>query len=303
MFPIESREVVANGLRFHVQTCGDPSSRKLAICLHGFPELGYSWRFQLPVLAELGYQVWAPDLRGYGKSDRPAHMNDYAIEVLMEDVGQLIDASGAESTLLLAHDWGAVIAWQFAMHRVRDLEGLVIMNVPHPAAMAAQPRNFRQLMRSWYVLFFQIPWLPEFLLGLRGAKAIGDGFVGMAVNKEQFSEEVLEVYRGAARQPGALRAMVNYYRAYVRGGGLKRQAELGYPPIETPTLMLWGEQDIALGKELTYGTEEHVKPFTLRYLPDASHWVQQDAPETVNEMLRAWLNGQAVPEAQALSLT
>lgn len=300
MFPIESREIQANGLRFHVQTCGDPSSRKLAICLHGFPELSYSWRYQLPVLAELGYQAWAPDLRGYGKSDRPHHMKDYAIEELMEDVAQLIDASGAESTLLLAHDWGAIIAWHFAIHRMRDLERLVIMNVPHPAVIANQRRNFRQLLRSWYVLLFQIPWLPEFLLGLRGARAVGDGFLNMAVNKQRFPEEVLEVYRSAARQPGALRAMVNYYRAYVRGGGARRQRELGYPALETRTLMIWGEQDLALGKELSYGTEEHVQQLTLRYLPNASHWVQQDDPDTVNEMLRAWLQDQPVPEASAV---
>jgi pimeloyl-ACP methyl ester carboxylesterase len=297
MFPIESEFVEANGLRFHVQTCGDPASSRLAICLHGFPELGYSWRYQLPVLAELGYRVWAPDLRGYGKSDRPPHMKDYAIETLLEDVAQLIDASGAESVLLLAHDWGAVIAWQFAIQEVRDLEGLVIMNVPHPAVVDAQPPNFRQLLRSWYIIFFQIPWLPEFLLGLGGAKAIGRGFVDMAVNKERFPEEVLEVYRRAARQPGALRAMVNYYRALVRGGGMKRLKKRGYPIIETPTLLVWGEQDSALGKELTYGTEQYVKHLTLRYLPNASHWVQQDDPDTVNEMLGAWLRGEAVPEA------
>lgn len=297
---IESIFVRANGLRFHVHSCGDPTSTKLAICLHGFPELGYSWRHQLPALADLGYRVWAPDLRGYGKTDRPPHMQDYAIETLMEDVAQLIDAAGAESVLLIAHDWGAIIGWQFAIRRVRELEGLVIMNVPHPSVVETQRRNFRQLLRSWYILFFQIPWLPEFLLGRRGAKAVGDGMRRMAVHKERFPDEVLEVYRNAARQPGAARAMVNYYRALVRGGGAMRQRKLGLPPIETPTLMIWGEQDIALGKELTYGTEQHVKQFTLRYLPNASHCVQQDDPDTVNAMLRAWLRGETVPEAPSV---
>ena len=293
MHPIESRDVRANGLRFHVATCGDPASRKLALCLHGFPELGYSWRHQLPLLAEHGYQVWAPDLRGYGQSERPESISDYAIELLMEDVGQLIDASGAESTMLLAHDWGGLIAWQFAIHRVRALDRLVVMNLPHPAVVAGQKRNFRQLLRSWYILFFQLPWLPEFLLGLNDAKAIGDGFRNMAVNKQRFPDEVLEVYRSAARQPGALRAMLNYYRAYVRGGGARRQRKLGYPTIEVPTLLIWGEQDSALGQELTHGTEQHVRDLTLRTLPNASHWVQQDDPDTVNAMLADWL--QEVP--------
>jgi pimeloyl-ACP methyl ester carboxylesterase len=297
MFPIESDYVEANGLRFHLETCGDPGSSRLAICLHGFPELGYSWRYQLPALAELGYRVWAPDLRGYGKTDRPLSMDDYALEILMEDVAQLIDASGAESVLLLAHDWGAIIAWSFAIHRIRELEGLVIMNVPHPAVIEDQPRNFRQLLRSWYILFFQIPWLPEFLMRLGKAKVIGSMFLDMAVNKERFPEDVLEVYRRAARKPGALRAMVNYYRALVRGGGMKRLRKRGYPTIETPTLMIWGEQDAALGKELTFGTDKHVKQLTLRYLPNASHWVQQDDPATVNDMLRAWVRRETVPEA------
>jgi pimeloyl-ACP methyl ester carboxylesterase len=300
MFPIESDYVEANGLRFHLETCGDPGSSRLAICLHGFPELGYSWRYQLPALAELGYRVWAPDLRGYGKTDRPQSMDDYALETLMEDVAQLIDTSGAESVLLLAHDWGAIIAWYFAIHRIRDLEGLVIMNVPHPAVIEDQPRNFRQLLRSWYILFFQIPWLPEFLMRLGKAKVIGSMFLDMAVNKDQFPEDVLEVYRRAARKPGALRAMVNYYRALVRGGGMRRLRKRGYPPVETPTLMIWGEQDAALGKELTFGTERHVKQFTIRYLPNASHWVQQDDPATVNEMLRAWVRRDRVPEAPSV---
>ena len=118
----------------------------------------------MPLLARLGYRVWAPDLRGYGESERPAGMESYAIETLLDDVAGLIDASGARSTLLMAHDWGAIIAWYFAMRRLRPLERLVIMNVPHPGASAKVFRTWKQLRRSWYALFFQIPRLPEFLL-------------------------------------------------------------------------------------------------------------------------------------------
>ena len=297
MLPIKSEFVNANGLRFHVNTCGDEASPRLALCLHGFPELGYSWRDQLPALAALGYRAWAPDLRGYGETDRPSEMSDYALPQLMEDVAQLIDASGAESVVLIAHDWGAIVAWYFAMREIRELEGLVIMNVPHPGVLSSQSFSFRQLRRSWYIFFFQIPWLPEFLLSLGRAKAIGDVFVNNAINKERFPRDVLNTYRNAASQPGALRAMVNYYRALVRGRGAKKQSALGIPIIETPTLMIWGEQDFALGKELTYGTDQHVRNLTLRYLPNASHWVQQDDPETVNAMLEAWLRDEPVPGA------
>lgn len=249
----------------------------------------------MPVLARLGYRVWAPDLRGYGQSDRPPRMQDYAMEKLVDDVAGLIDASGAQSTVLLGHDWGAIVAWTFAIRAVRPLERLVIMNVPHPAVAERTMRTLRQLRKSWYALFFQLPSLPERALASRNYNVIGEAFRSSAVDKSRFPDDVLAVYRENAARPGALTAMLNYYRAFVRGGGARRQQQLGYPIIETPTLMIWGEQDIALGKETTYGTDRHVRDFTLRYLPNASHWVQQDAPDTVNAMLEAWLTGQPVP--------
>ena len=294
---IQYQHVYANGLRFNVATCGEGD--RLALLLHGFPELAFSWRHQMPVLAKLGYRVQAPDLRGYGKSDRPRRMRDYSIENLVADVTGLIDAAGAREVLLVGHDWGAAIAWFFATRRPRPIDRLVIMNVPHPQ-LFRDNMSLRQLGRSWYALFFLIPWLPEWLLGLGGARAVGAAFRGSAVHKERFPDEVLEVYRENARQPGALKAMIDYYRASSLGGGARRQMKLGFPVIETPTLMLWGEQDPALGVELTHGTERYVSDLTLRYLPDASHWVQQDAPEQVNAMLEAWLQGRPVPEARDL---
>jgi pimeloyl-ACP methyl ester carboxylesterase len=292
---IRQDHVTAGDLRFHVAMCGE--GERLALCLHGFPECWYSWRYQMPLLAELGYRVWAPDLRGYGDTDRPVAVADYAIETLLEDVAALIDASGARSTTLIAHDWGAIIAWYFAIRRVRPLERLVIMNVPHPFAVMSAPGAWRQLFRSWYMLLFQLPWLPEALLGARDQRAIGQAFAQTCVHPERFPEAVLEVYRRSAARPGALTAMLNYYRALIRGGGARRQQRLGPRTIETPTLMLWGEQDVALRRETTFGTDAFVSDLTLRYLSQASHWVQQDDPETVNRMLEAWLCGDAVPEA------
>jgi pimeloyl-ACP methyl ester carboxylesterase len=285
---IRTEEVRANGLRFKLLAAG--SGERLALCLHGFPELAFSWRHQLPVLAEQGWRAWAPDLRGYGGTDRPSGIENYAIEKLMDDVSGLIDASGAKETMLIAHDWGGVIAWYFALRKIRPLSRLVVMNLPHPALFERNLRDgWRQRLRSWYVLFFQIPWLPEALFRRRGAALVGNAFRGMAVDKSRFPDEVLDVYRRAALEPGALTAMINYYRALVRGGGRRRMSSLGYPRIEVPTLMVWGEHDTALGKELTYGTEDYVPDLTLRYLPNASHWVQQDAPDEVNAILREWL--------------
>lgn len=284
---IRHQYVQANGLRFHVATCGEGD--RLALCLHGFPESSYSWRNQLPLLAALGYRAWAPDLRGYGETTWLPRIRDYAIETLMEDVAQLIDAAEPKSTVLIAHDWGGIIAWYFAMRKLRPLDRLVVMNLPHPGVMDRVIRTRQQMAKSWYALFFQIPWLPEKVLGMRGAQAIGEAFRGMAIDKTRFPDEVLQVYRDNAQRPGALRAMVNYYRALVLGGGAARQKRLGYPRIETPTLMIWGEVDTALGKETTYGTEEFVPNLTIRYLPNVSHWVQQEAPEAVNAILAEWL--------------
>jgi pimeloyl-ACP methyl ester carboxylesterase len=283
--------VDANGLRFEVDQCGD--GKKLAICLHGFPEHSFSWRYQLPMLADLGYKAWAPNMRGYGNTTRPPFVEDYAMDNLLADVAELIDAAGCEETVLIGHDWGAAIAWQFAIRKVRPLTHLIICNVPHPGPMMRELRGAAQLKKSWYMFMFQIPWLPETMLGRRGAAPIADIFSRSSELKEQFPPAVLDVYRKNAAQPGALNAMINYYRMAFRGRG-DRTGEL--PQIDTPTLMVWGEEDMALTKESTYGTEKWVPNLTMRYLPGISHWVQQEAPDTVNAMINAYLTGQPVPE-------
>ena len=294
MIAISHESIKTNGLRFEVTTAG--TGDKLALLLHGFPECAYSWRYQVPLLVRMGYRVWAPDLRGYGKSDKPRRISDYAIDKLEQDVADLIDASDATSVLLGGHDWGGLIAWHFAMYGLRPIERLVIMNVPHPACFYQGARTLRQLRKSWYIAFFQIPWLPELLLSRRNYELVAHAFTRMAVDKSRFPDEVLEVFRKNASEPGALTAMLNYYRAARRSARVHRQR--GFPRIEVPTLMIWGERDAALGRELTYGTSQYVSDLTMRYLPDVSHWVQQEAPETVNAMLEAWLNGEPVPEAE-----
>ncbi len=292
---IRTEFVEANGLRFEVEICGDGDT--LALCLHGFPEVAYSWRYQLPMLADAGYTAWAPNLRGYGASSRPLGVQNYHIDRLMDDVAALIDASGKQSVVLIAHDWGAIIAWQFAIEKRRPLHKLIICNVPHPGPMEKALRSgFAQIRKSWYVLFFQIPRLPEFLLGLRGARAIGEILRKSASNVAMFPPEVTEVYQRNARQPGALTAMLNYYRALVRYR--KAVAARGTPVIDVPTLMIWGEDDVALTKESTYGTEQFVRDFRIRYLPRVSHWVQQEAPVEVNAMIRAFLQDRPIPHVK-----
>jgi len=285
--------IEAGGLSFEVATAGDPASTKLALLLHGFPECAFSWRHQLPFLAARGYRVWAPNQRGYGNSPTPRGVKSYRIEQLVNDIATLIDASGATEVHLAGHDWGAMVAWEFAIRRLRPIRRLAIFNVPHPARFREELRhNKAQRKRSRYVVFFQLPWLPEFLLRRKNAALIDQAFRGMAVDKSRFPDELLAVYRANALRPGGATAMLNWYRAAGRRLG---RADAPASPIEVPTLMVWGEEDSALGKELALGTERHVKDLTLRFLPNVSHWVQQEAPERVNEIWGAWLDGHDVP--------
>lgn len=277
--------VRTRGLTFEVAQHG--VGDRLALLLHGFPECAYSYRFQIPLLTRLGYRVWAPNLRGYGRSDKPHGRRAYAIDELERDVTDLIDASGAKSVLLVGHDWGGAMAWSYGMYGPRPLEGLVILNSPHPACFRRELRSPAQLRRSWYMFFNQLPWLPEVLLRANDYGFLDRGLRGWAVHKERFTPEDLAVYRDNIRQPGALTAMLNYYRAMPWSISLLQTR--GQKKVKAPTLMIWGEQDRALGRELTHGTESFVDDFTLHFVADASHWVQQDAPETVNALLESWL--------------
>lgn len=301
MDPLTYRTVQTNGVSLEVAVANEGGPRGLALLVHGFPEHAFSWRHQIPALVDAGYEVWAPNTRGYGNSAKPEAVSAYSADELLADLAGLIDAAGREQVTLIGHDWGAVQAWMFATRQVRPIDRLVIMNVPHPACMRRELRSFKQLRKSWYMFFFQIPWLPEKLFTARNAKAIGDAFTNMAVDESRFPDRVTDVFRENAQKPGAIRSMINYYRAALRGAKESRNEE--FPVIETPTLMIWGLEDKALGRETTEGTDEHVRDLTMRYLPGVSHWVQQEAPEVVNAILLAWLDGQQPPEAGDVSWT
>ena len=283
---ISTRTVEANGFAFAVDEAGDGD--RLALCLHGFPESRFSWRAQMPLLAELGYRVWAPDLRGYGETEpKPQDVDSYRMERLLEDVAALIDAAGAKEVTLVAHDWGAAVAWTFAARKVRPLTRLIIMNVPHPAVFAqVLRRSPKQMLRSWYMAFFQIPGLPERLLLANDARAIRRAFSGMAKDKSRFPETVLDRYAADAQRPGAMTGMINWYRAAARHPDFMREP---WAKIEIPTLVIWGEADAALGLETLEGTDALVPDLQIKRLPGVSHWVQQEAPEAVNALMADWL--------------
>jgi epoxide hydrolase 4 len=307
---VEMIRVPANGIQFEVATMPASATAankedRLALCLHGFPEHAFSWRHQMPVLAQLGYRIWAPNLRGYGATDSPQEISAYTIDTLVTDVAALIAASGAKQVLVVAHDWGAALAWILAMRRPELISRLVILNVPHPACFERELKRARQLRKSWYMFFFQIPKLPEYLLGRDHASLIGRMFRGTH-HPERFPDDVTAVYRENALRPGGLTAMLNWYRAFFQRGRQPRKEEPNargprFPKIQTPTLFLWGDADVALDFHTTEGTENYVENLTFRVLPGISHWVQQEAPEAVNAMLSAWLAGARVPDYQEVA--
>jgi epoxide hydrolase 4 len=293
-WPVEFIRVAANGINFEIATMG--SGERLALCLHGFPEHAYSWRNQMPLLARLGYRVWAPNLRGYGATDSPSEVSAYQPRTLVEDIASLIRAANAKKTLVVAHDFGAVLAWLLAMEQPPLIDRLIILNLPHPACFAREVRKPTQLAKSWYTLFFQLPWLPEKILGRCHGRGAAELIRNTSCKPALFTDEILEIYRFNAARPGGLRAMLNWYRGFFRSGGLKHFFGRHIPVIRIPTLFLWGDSDVALSLRTTRGTEKYVSDLTFRVLPGVSHWIQQEAPEEVNAMIEAWLLGRRVPE-------
>lgn len=286
--PWSHEEVETNGIRLHCVTQGEG---ELVVLLHGFPENWYSWRHQIPSLAGR-FKVVAPDMRGYNLSDKPEGVEAYGISNLTADVKGLIEAFGADRAHVIAHDWGGAVAWTFAMTYPEYVDRLVVMNCPHPAVfMKNLARNPRQVLRSWYMFFFQIPGLPELAFRSFDYLALKRSFVGWAINKDAFSDEDIEELKEAAAQPGALTGGINYYRAMFRSQR-RASARGGFPKIQSPTLLIWAEQDRALGKELTYGMGRYFENgLVIKYIPDCSHWVQQEQPLLVNEFLDEFLPG------------
>jgi epoxide hydrolase 4 len=262
----------------------------LVILLHGFPEFWYSWRHQIPALALAGYHVIAPDMRGYNRSDKPHGVRAYRGEVLTRDVARLIEGVGAKRAAVVGHDWGGGVAWQFAMRYPERLARLVILNAPHPARFVTAFCSWRQLRKSWYMFFFQLPWLPEASLRACNFAPLRHVMRTEPVRSGAFSPAEIEQYVAAAAQPGALTATINYYRALFRQNPV--QALGSIRPIDAPTLVIWGERDPYLGSELAEPARSWVPNLRVERLPDASHWVQIDRPERTNQLLLDFLGAE-----------
>ena len=273
--------ITTNGIKLHYVTQGEG---ELMLMLHGFPEFWYSWRHQIPEFAK-DFKVVALDLRGYNESDKPSKQSAYVMDEFIKDIEGVIKGLGYDRCVLVGHDWGGAIAWSFAYAHPDMVERLIVLNLPHPAKFAEGFRTPQQLLRSAYIFFFQLPLLPELLLQASDYQPIESAFKGMAVNKSAFTQADIEAYKNAAAKRGALTATLNYYRNVWQQGLLS----YNWGILEVPTLMIWGEDDTALGKELTYGTEAYVRDFQIKYISNCSHWVQQEQPQLVNQYMREFL--------------
>lgn len=274
--------VRVNGVALHLVAAGPAHPRRLVLLLHGFPEFWWSWRAQLAALGRAGYFVVAPDLRGFNESECPDAVDAYRLDTLIADVTGTIRACGATSAVVVGHNWGGAIAWSLAQAHPALVDKLAILNSPHPERWRDAARSPRQLLRSSYVFFFQLPRLPEWLLSRRDYAALRRAF-----EMDGFSADETEPYVAAARRSHALHGGLNYYRAFFRLAvtRLRRTGRV----IDCPTLVIWGERDRFLGPELATPPPHLVPRATVVRIPDGTHWVQHDAPDRVNDLLLRFL--------------
>jgi pimeloyl-ACP methyl ester carboxylesterase len=275
-----------NGLTLHVGHLGPEHGEKL-ILLHGFPEFSYSWIQQADFFARQGYHVIVPDQRGYNLSKKPSSIASYRLSHLVDDVVSLIDLLAGAPVALAGHDWGGAVAWELAQAHPQLVRKLIILNMPHPSVMKENLRkNPRQMLRSWYAAFFQLPFLPEKICSISNYRWLENSLVRTA-RAGTFSHEYVLSLKRAWRQPGALTAMINWYRAFFRN-------PVGHHnKITVPMLLLWGVKDQALTPEMAEQSIAWAENGKLIVLENATHWLHHEEPELVNGYILAFLREQA----------
>ena len=278
------RTVATNGLRLHVVEAGLEGS-PLVVLLHGFPEFWYGWRHQIGPLAAAGFHVLAPDQRGYNLSDKPKPVAAYNLDLLAEDVLGLIDQAGAERAHIVGHDWGGAVAWWLGLKHADRVRKLALLNLPHPAVMRRTLRgSWAQRLRSSYMAWFQFPGLPEW--SFRAHRfALPSRTLRKTSLPGTFSDADLDRYREAWAQPGAVRAMLHWYRAALRS----KPAWPADLRVHVPTLLLWGTKDEFLGREMAEPSMAFCDDGRLEFFEGNTHWLQHEEPEQVNERLIGFL--------------
>jgi pimeloyl-ACP methyl ester carboxylesterase len=270
----ETLDIPVGEMTFTARAAG-PDSGRLVLLLHGFPESSWSWRSQLTALADAGYRVIAPDQRGYSSGARPEGKEHYAIPHLVADVVAMADWVGGHQFDLVGHDWGGAVAWQLAGRHPERLRTLTVVSTPHPAAFTSSlaDAGADQSQRSWYMEWFQQPDVPEQTL-------LADDAAGLRNIYSNLEPADAQRYVDLLSEPGALTAALNWYRAASIGD----VRELG--PITTPTLYVWSDQDVALGREAAEATAQHVEgPYRFEVLEGISHWIPEEAADRLNTLL------------------
>jgi pimeloyl-ACP methyl ester carboxylesterase len=289
MTSIEHGFADVNGIRLHYAQAG--KSGQLVLLLHGFPEFWYSWRKQLAALGD-SFRAVAPDMRGYNLSDKPERVEEYRIDKLVADVIGLIDYFGEAKAVVVGHDWGAGVAWAVAQKYPERVSKLVVLQVPPAAAWRAN-MTAKQMLRSWYMFLFQLPILPERMIRSRNFRAIDETFKRVA-RQDAFSNEDIELYKEAIGQPGALTSAINYYRANVLDRLFSRRDGDNSRPtarVQVPTLFIFGEQDFAIVPETVRDVNKYVDAqYTEVRIPESGHWVQNEAAEKVNSLIRSFID-------------
>lgn len=279
--------VEVNGVELHYVRAG--SGKKLIVLLHGWPEFWYSWHHQIKALSDK-FTVVAVDLRGFNESEKPIGIENYQVHIVIKDIAELIPKLGFKKAHIVGHDWGGAIAWAFAMNYASLVDQLCVMNCPHPKIFMQFIKNKpQQILKSWYMFVLQLPFLPEFVLR-KTMKYFYIQFVkGWCYNKNAFSDDEIQLYVDAYMKEGALTGSINYYRAMFQLT-TRNVKSIGMKKIVNDTLLIWAENDKALSIELTYNMEKLFdNKFEIKYIPNCSHWVQNDAPEEVNKYLLEFL--------------
>ena len=286
---LQNEFVNVNGIRMHYVTMG---KGPLIVFLHGFPEFWYSWRHQIPFFSK-HFKVAVPDMRGFGETERPTEVDEYRIERLVTDIVELVHSLGQEKATVVGHDWGGVIARSIGIMAPNIVENLIIMNAPHPAVFQRNAfRNYEQMQKSWYMFFFLLQNVPERVLSRNNFELLKHVFEISTKRKKMFTQRDIEWYTSSWGKEGGITGGINYYRSNLNAefwGNLDES--IPFPRIKSPTLQIWAEEDPFLGKELTEGTNEFVGAlFSLKIIPNCGHWIQQEAPEEVNQIIDEFLD-------------
>lgn len=275
------------GIKIHYVEKGD-RSKPLMLFIHGFPEFWYSWRYQMKEFSK-DYWTVAIDMRGYGDSEKPSGVNNYSMQYLVDDIKHVVEALGRQKVIIVAHDWGGAIAWEFILKYHEMVDRYIIMDAPYsPAFYEVVKTNPKQFISSLYMCFFQLPYLPELFLSSFDFRGFRRLFRGKTPKSPlTVTDEDIEAFKYNISKPEGLTPPLNYYRAT-----LLRRLPRPSPrklEIEARGLLIFGELDDFLVLDHVTVSQKYVKNLEGKIVKGANHFVQQDDPDTVNRYMREFL--------------